>query len=142
MGGLREALSIFLPVPRVPWRITEREGIVPSRSKSNYRRTAFYGGVRMGLRSLGFDGCGFNVMCPMSIRTLSDSARSGDAGFRDRLCELIGQIVRGVEISDTAVEISSITLTCCWQIARRHPRRLRFSTPTVAYLWGRNRRSL
>jgi hypothetical protein len=55
---------------------------------------------------LGFDGCGFNVMCPMSIRTLSNSVRSGDAGFRDRLCELIGQIVRGVEISDTAVEIT------------------------------------
>jgi hypothetical protein len=55
---------------------------------------------------LGFDGCGFNVMCPMSIRTPSDSVRSGAAGFRDRLCELIGQIVLEVEISDTTVEIS------------------------------------
>jgi hypothetical protein len=55
---------------------------------------------------LGFDGCGFNVMCPMSIRTRSVSVRSGEVGFRDRLCELIGQIVRHVEISDTVVEIS------------------------------------
>jgi hypothetical protein len=38
---------------------------------------------------LGFDGCGFNIMCPMSIRGPSDSVRSGAAGFRDRLCELI-----------------------------------------------------
>jgi hypothetical protein len=55
---------------------------------------------------LGFDGRGFNVMCPMIVRTPGDSVRSGEAGFRDRLCELIGQIVRGVEISDTAIEIS------------------------------------
>jgi hypothetical protein len=54
---------------------------------------------------LGFDGCGFNITCPMSIRGPSDSVRSGAAGFRDRLCELIGQTVRDVEISESAATI-------------------------------------
>jgi hypothetical protein len=54
---------------------------------------------------LGFNGCGFNVFCPMVVRTPDDNVRSGDTGFRDRLCETIGQVVRGVDISDERVEI-------------------------------------
>jgi len=54
---------------------------------------------------LGFNGCGFNVMCPINICTQSDSIRSGDAGFRDRLCGLIGQTVRSIDVSDALIDI-------------------------------------
>jgi hypothetical protein len=54
---------------------------------------------------LGFDDCGFNVFCPIKIKSASEIRCSGDAGFRDRLCEAIGQIVRKVNVSNTCVEI-------------------------------------
>jgi hypothetical protein len=57
---------------------------------------------------LGFNGRGFNVFCPIELHWAERSLRSDEPGFRDKLCELIGQTVRNVGVSRTHIEIDFV----------------------------------
>jgi hypothetical protein len=61
-----------------------------------------------------FDDCGFNVFCPMTISTSSDITRSKDAEFKDKICKLIGQIVRNIDVSEAKIEISFELQNISW----------------------------
>jgi len=47
-----------------------------------------------------FDGNGFNVMSQIAVTGADWTCRSGEPGFRDRLCERIGKIVADAEFED------------------------------------------
>jgi len=76
---------------------------------------------------LEFSGRGFNVFCPIELRGTERSIRSEDPGFRDKLCELIGQTVRNIDDSGTFIEID---LDCH---AIKFPSRLESSLETFTF---------
>jgi hypothetical protein len=45
------------------------------------------------------------VFCAVVVRTRTGTSRTGEAGFRDRLCEAIGRNVTSTEADDSAVRI-------------------------------------
>jgi hypothetical protein len=49
---------------------------------------------------IDFDGNGFSVMSAITVRGDGWTCRSGDAGFRDRLCEQIAKIVIHADFED------------------------------------------
>jgi len=49
---------------------------------------------------IDFDGNGFNVMSQITVTGANWTSRSGDPGFRDRLCERISKIVSHTEFED------------------------------------------
>jgi hypothetical protein len=49
---------------------------------------------------IDFDGSGFNVMSQITVTGADWACRSGEPGFRDRLCEQIGKIVADAEFED------------------------------------------
>jgi len=55
---------------------------------------------------LDFDGQFFQVLCPLHIQIAGTVVRPEDDGFRDRLCDAIGQAVRSIEIGENAVVIA------------------------------------
>ena len=54
---------------------------------------------------LAFDGPSFTVLSPIQVLTLNSTARAGENGFRDGLCEAIGHTVKSFAIDDRAVNI-------------------------------------
>ena len=49
---------------------------------------------------LWFDGPGFNVTNPLTVRMGGSAVTSGQPGFRDALCEQIAKVVASVEVRD------------------------------------------
>ena len=55
---------------------------------------------------LAFDGPLFAVLCPLEIHTPhGGTAKAGEDGFRDRICEAIGRTVTALAIDDHAASI-------------------------------------
>jgi hypothetical protein len=54
---------------------------------------------------LAFDGPSFTVLSPMQVQTPNCTARAGENGFRDGLCEVIGHTVKSIAFDDRAVNI-------------------------------------
>jgi hypothetical protein len=54
---------------------------------------------------LDFDGLHFTVLCPAEVRTPDGTTKSGENGFRDRLCELIGSKVGALAIDERSTTI-------------------------------------
>jgi hypothetical protein len=55
---------------------------------------------------LDFNGQGFQVCCPIVIHTAGQSIRREDVGFRDRICDAIGQFVMSVDIGEAALIVA------------------------------------
>jgi hypothetical protein len=60
---------------------------------------------------LTFNGPCFTVHCPIQVATPSGTAKIGQSGFRDRICEVIGHTVKSLAIDDRAV---TIEFDACW----------------------------
>jgi hypothetical protein len=55
---------------------------------------------------LAFDGHVFSVLTWMSVTVGGKKVRSGEDGFRDRLCEQITKIVRTADFTDKILTIT------------------------------------
>jgi len=54
---------------------------------------------------LVFDDSSFSVLCPIVVDTPQGQVQTAESGFRDGICEPIGQIVRSVSVTGAVVTI-------------------------------------